>query len=391
MDFLTNIIYQHNVLKTPWPLPDESVHMIVTSPPYWGLRDYGVKGQLGLEPTPQQFINRMVKVFREAKRVLRKDGTLWLNMGDSYAGSWKGIGDKNINNKQSKGCKEGKITRPTTIPGLKPKDLVGIPWRLALALQADGWYLRSDIIWSKKNCMPESVKDRPTSSHEYLFLLTKSRKYYYDAEAIKEPIKDSSLIRLGQDIENQKGSNRVPGKTNGPMKAVIGNKTWNKDLGGGGTGFKGHSGYFDADGNLMGGGKANKRTVWEVATQPFKEAHFATFPESLIRPCILAGTSENGCCPECGAPWSRIVNKNSISKTHSWQPGCNCGITHTVRPVVLDIFMGSGTTAKVSLANDRSFIGLELNPKYIGISSKRLAECYTLYNPPAYVLNKIYK
>ncbi len=211
-------------------LPDQSVNMCVTSPPYFGLRDYGHDGQIGLEATPDAFVARLVDVFREVRRVLRDDGTLWLNLGDSY---WK---DKN---------------------------LLGIPWRVAFALQADGWYLRQDIIWHKPNPMPESVRDRCTKAHEYLFLLSKSDRYFFDAEAIKEPAAESSLSRLAQNVEAQTGSSRVPGKTNGTMRAV-------------------------------GGDMRNRRSVWTVTTKPFKGAHFATFPPDLIEPCILAGCPVGG-------------------------------------------------------------------------------------------------
>jgi len=248
-------------------LPDQSVHTCVTSPPYFGLRDYGMAGQIGLEDTPDAFVSRLVDVFREVRRVLRDDGTLWVNLGDSYAGYH---GNKNAlmptsatngwtngTNENSRGDK-----RPQDI-GLKQKDLLGIPWRVAFALQADGWYLRQDIIWHKPNPMPESVGDRCTKAHEYLFLLSKSQRYYYDAEAIKEPAAESSLSRLAQNVEAQAGSTRVPGKTNGTMKAV-------------------------------GGEMRNRRSVWTVTTKPFKGAHFATFPPDLIEPCILAGSPVGG-------------------------------------------------------------------------------------------------
>ena len=209
-------------------LPDGSVQTCVTSPPYFGLRDYGVDGQLGLEQTPNQYVSAMVEVFREVRRVLADGGTLWLNLGDSYGSS---------------------------------KQLIGIPWRVALALQADGWYLRQDIIWHKPNPMPESVRDRCTKSHEYIFMLSKSPRYFFDGEAIKEPVAESTTARLAQPtLPTQAGSARVPGKTNGNMKAVGNGET------------------------------RNKRSVWTVTTKPFKGAHFATFPPDLIEPCVLAGS-----------------------------------------------------------------------------------------------------
>lgn len=233
-----NKIYQHNVQQA-WPIGDKSVHCIVTSPPYWGLRDYKTEGQMGQEKTPEEFIANMVNVFREGWRVLRDDGTLWINIGDSYC-------------------------HTRSAGGLKTKDLVGVPWMLAFALRADGWYLRQDIIWHKPNGMPESTTDRCTRCHEYLFMFSKMDKYYYNHEAIKTPVAESSINRYKQDIENQVGSDRQPGKSNGAMKAV-----------GGPSG-------------------ANKRSVWTVATAGYKEAHFATFPEELVQDPIRAG------CPPCG-------------------------------------------------------------------------------------------
>jgi len=296
-----------DVLKT---LPDQSVHTCVTSPPYFGLRDYGHAGQMGLEPTPDEFVSELVNVFREVRRVLRDDGTLWLNLGDSYAGSGKGRnGDGSPNfDSQSKqatsiGTIIGNLIKSKT-PDCKPKDLIGIPWRVAFALQADGWFLRQDIIWHKPNPMPESVTDRCTKSHEYIFLLSKSPKYYFDHEAIKEPVAASSIIRLTQpNISAQVGSNRVPFKTNGTMKAV------------GNTEMR------------------NKRSVWTVTTKPFKGAHFATFPPDLIEPCVLAG------CPVDG--------------------------------VVLDPFGGAGTTGLVAKRNNRNAILIELNSEYVEIIKNR--------------------
>jgi DNA modification methylase len=239
-------------------LPDQSVNCCVTSPPYFGLRDYGNDGQIGLEQTPDEFVAALVAVFREVRRVLRDDGTLWLNLGDSYAGSGKGpagnLGAKH--NERHLEHKHGGIVPK----GLKPKDLIGIPWRVAFALQQDGWYLRQDIIWHKPNPMPESVRDRCTKAHEYIFLLSKSPKYYYDHEAIKVPVKQDWGTR-----------NRSKGKYHNE-----------------GTGLQPHSGLEKSY------EKANKRSVWTVTTKPYKGAHFATFPPDLIEPCILAGCPEEG-------------------------------------------------------------------------------------------------
>jgi DNA modification methylase len=340
-------LYQGDCLYHLRNLPSDSINCCVTSPPYWGLRDYGVDGQLGLESTPEEYVAKMVEVFREVKRVLRKDGTLWLNLGDSYANNSGNTGN-NPSNKSTLTTNGGKGPKPgdkysaentgTKIireHGLKPKDLVGIPWRVAFALQEDGWWLRSDIIWSKPNPMPESVTDRPTRAHEYIFLLSKSPKYYYDYEAIKEPAAHSSIKRWAQDIENQRGSERANGgtKTNGPMKAVGGPK---KDKQRGHS--RRHAGFNDRWDHMTKAEQAsmgrNKRSVWEVATQPFSEAHFATFPPALIVPCILAG------CPEGGT--------------------------------VLDPFAGAGTTFYISEQLGRNSIGIELNPEYCEIIRRRM-------------------
>jgi site-specific DNA-methyltransferase (adenine-specific) len=243
-------------------LADESVQCAVTSPPYWGLRDYGTEGQIGLEDQMQQYINNLLAVFREVKRVLAPDGVLWLNIGDGYTS-----GNRSYRAPDKKNPARTMSVRPCTPAGLKPKDLLGVPWRIAFALQSDGWYLRSDIIWNKPNAMPESVKDRPTRAHEYMFMLTKNEKYYYDYQAVKE-------------------DNR------------------------------------------------NRRTVWNINTFPFPEAHFATFPPNLILPCII-----------------------SSSRSDDY---------------VLDPFFGSGTVGEVASRHGRRFVGIELNPKYIAIAQKRL-------------------
>lgn len=309
-------------------LPDGSVHCCVTSPPYFGLRDYGVDGQIGLEDTPDAFVAEMVAVFREVRRVLRDDGTLWLNLGDSYAGGGRGGGAED--SKQQTNV--GSLLPPKKPPvGLKAKDLMGIPWRVAFALQADGWYLRQDIIWSKPNPMPESVQDRCTKAHEYIFMLSKSPRYYYDIDAIKEPMSLSSVERLSQGVEGQQGSDRVPGKTNGTMKAV---GKVDKQRGHG----RRHAGFNDRwdemEKTAQCSGMRNKRSVWNVATQPFKDAHFATFPPNLVEPCIKAG------CPEGGT--------------------------------ILDPFGGAGTTGLVADRLQRDAILVELNPEYAEIARRRL-------------------
>jgi DNA modification methylase len=292
-------------------LEAESVQCIVTSPPYYGLRDYGVDGQFGLEQSPEEYIEKMVAVFREVKRVLRNDGTLWLNMGDSYAGTPPGTRGKNAQGIGGDGLYKRYWDRQLShgedknaiykIPhGLKPKDLIGMPWRLAFALQADGWWLRSDIIWHKPNPMPESVRDRPTKSHEYIFLLTKSAKYYYDAEAVREP---STELPSGN--INRKNNHQVD-----------------------------HSNFGTSIPYKPNGTGRNRRTVWTIPTAPYKGAHFATFPPALVEPCILAGS----------------------------KPG----------DMILDPFCGSGTTLEVAVHFGRNGIGIELSPEYIELARERI-------------------
>ena len=278
-------ILQGDCIEVMRGMEPESVHCVVTSPPYWGLRSYGVEGAYGLEPTLDEYIERMVEVFREVQRVLRKDGTLWLNLGDAYAGSGKGLngdGSHSVGSGKQQ-TNVGTLTAPPSgTTGLKPKDLIGLPWRLAFALQADGWWLRSDIVWHKPNPMPESVRDRPTRAHEYVFLLSKSARYFYDSDAIRE---------LGFEHPGQSGTFSRDGLVS---KHVIPNQTSAE-----------HRPRTD---RVPGG--ANKRTVWSIATQPISAgAHFATFPEKLVEPCILAGTSERGVCGVTGDPWERVVEK----------------------------------------------------------------------------------
>lgn len=300
-------------------IPDASVHTCVTSPPYFGLRDYGHAEQIGLEKTPDAFVAELVSVFREVKRVLRDDGTLWLNLGDSYA--------RQAGNDRSKetdsGLKTGRTGKSeqlfrdgNNVPpeGLKPKDLIGIPWRVAFALQADGWYLRSDIIWHKPNPMPESVTDRPTKSHEYLFLLTKSERYYYDAAAIAEPLADASVARGSVKLGERKGDNYEPEPSDPNFRN--GAHQWGREM------------------DFSAGGTRNKRSVWSIPSAPFKGAHFATFPPALIEPCILAG------CPRDGT--------------------------------VLDPFGGAGTTGLVADRLGRNAILCELNPTYAQMAEARI-------------------
>lgn len=368
-------------------MPAGSVQTCVTSPPYWGLRDYGHGDQLGMEETPDQFVANLVAVFAEVRRVLRDDGTLWVNLGDTYAGYW---GDKTA---KAKGERSSADTNGWTNgfnmnakpsfhdafdgAGIKPKDLCGIPWQVAFALRADGWYLRSEIIWAKPNPMPESVTDRPTKAHEQVFLLSKSPRYFYDADAVREEWADE-----------RKGGSAT-------MSLAYSEQ----------SGRNGDSGLGPAP-NYSG---RNKRTVWTVATQPFSGAHFATFPPKLIEPMVLAGSPPK-CCGECGAPWERVVERKPMvveptkkraewqgaddhartqvggtmtqapeSKTVGWQPTCDHN-DDTGSSVVLDPFSGSGTTGMVALRHDRSYIGLELNPEYAELSRNRIRDDAPLLN-----------
>lgn len=325
-------------------ISDASVQCCVTSPPYFGLRDYGVDGQIGLEKSPQEYVGKLVALFREVRRVLKDDGTLWLNLGDSFAGGATG----KVENKSTlQGGKETQIEafrRPSKIGnGYKPKDLMGIPWRVAFALQSDGWYLRSDIVWVKKNCMPESVLDRPTRSHEFIFLFAKSKTYFYDAEAIKEPCiydvdgtgtqarkmrqtegnksnptNDRAGIRMGY-----KNSVNFNGKNNGKEKQRGHSRKH--------AGFNARWDHMEKSEQCS--GLRNKRDVWTVAPAQYPESHFATFPPALIKPCIMAGS----------------------------RPG----------DLVLDPFGGSGTTGLVALELGRKALLIELNPKYIPLIEKR--------------------
>jgi len=312
------------VLKT---IPDESVQMCVTSPPYWGLRDYGHSDQIGLEETPEEYIKRLVLVFREVKRVLKEDGTVWVNIGDSYCSTAPGTKSAPIH---IKGCKQAKkdsfvVNRPQVPTGLKPKDLVGIPWMLAFALRSDGWYLRQDIIWSKPNPMPESVTDRCTKSHEYIFLLSKSRKYYYDHEAIKE----ESITK--ENRPHGVTRNRIynyDSKDNNNPEAYRKNRSLKK---GGVPNLNKQQNHSDSISTFD---LKNKRSVWFQSTKPYSGAHFAVYPPELITDCIKAGSREGD--------------------------------------IVLDPFFGSGTTGEVCLRLYRAYLGIELNKDFEPLIEERL-------------------
>ena len=438
-----HVFLQGHALDVLRTLSSESVHCVITSPPYFGLRDYGIphvvwdgaegcehawgpwqesheerepvihgksrttdraygnpsrrfdgnhqkhtagawcsecgayKGSLGLEPILTLYVDHLVQVFREVRRVLREDGTLWLNMGDAYAGS----GPKQATN-------AGSLTlRPTpSIPGLKPKDLIGLPWRVAFALQADGWWLRSDIVWEKPNVMPESVRDRPVRAHEYVFLLAKAERYFYDAKAVKGRATASTLARLSQPTFTR--------QTGGPKDGDNPSRSARKTL-------EHLAISFD--------GWRNLRDVWAIPLQPSLEAHKAMFPEALVEPCIKAGTSEHGCCKHCGKPWERLVEKRpstmtirvrdakrgvataeegykasetekeasakeemGASRTLGFRPACSCPKPSVVPCVVLDPFAGSGTVALVAKKLGRRSISIDIKPEYIELAKQRV-------------------
>lgn len=309
-----NKIYQGDVLEVLKTFSDDFIQCVVTSPPYWGLRDYGHDGQIGLESTPNAYVQKMVEVFRDVRRCLKKDGTLWLNLGDSYSGSNSGYTQDN--KAARKGFGGTTLNRHRPSHGMVPKQLIGVPWLVAFALQADGWWLRSDIIWSKPNPMPESVTDRPTKAHEYIFLLTKSDRYFYNSDAIKEP-----AIYFDKDARSYNGKHADKQRGHGRRHAGF-NDRW--DL---------------MNKQEQCSSMRNKRSVWEIATYPYSEAHFATFPEDIPEICIKAGTKEGD--------------------------------------IVLDPFMGSGTVGMVAKRFKRNYIGCELNQKYIEMAERRIANEHT--------------
>jgi DNA modification methylase len=365
------------------PLADGSVHCAITSPPYYGLRDYGVDGQIGLEKTPEAFVEAMVDVFREVRRVLRDDGTLWLNLGDSYAATGKsGGGDQGRRWAESGadtvGPRGGKWSPAPA--GLKPKDLMLMPARVALALQADGWYVRQECVWSKQGGMPESVRDRPSKSHEMVYLLTKRPSYFYDDIATRRPQKT-----LGRRHEGASGYREGhPSKGGIKVRAL----------------------------NPLGAGE---RSVWPMPTGRFKGAHFATMPLKLAAKCVRLGTSEKGCCPRCGSPWRRLIERSRVATrsgadsklnnvnlaviagrpdgsnvtgyrdprrrittvTHQgWESSCTCLEPAPVPCVVFDPFNGAGTTGVASDALGRHYIGLDINAEYLAMANRRISRPY---------------
>ena len=370
-------------------LPADSIHCVVTSPPYWGLRDYGTgDAQLGLEATPEEYVEEMVEVFREVRRVLRPDGTCWLNLGDMYitkkSGSTRNVASgmkrRHIETKKARETRRD-LKKRNAVDGpnrngeqkLGQKQLVGMPWRVALALQADGWILRCDVIWNKTNPLPESIEDRPTRCHEYLFLLAKSAKYHYDKEAVKVEASSNTHPRGRNGIQNRRHGYGVN------PKAAASN----------GTGSRQNESFSEAIGAPV--SHRNKRSVWTIPTSPYHGAHYATFPEKLIEPCILAGSAAR-VCGVCGAPWKRLVAVDYVNpgnrttngprsidqrhetagfaqrlerrtKTIGWEHPCDHDDSVRGSSVVLDPFMGSGTVGMVAEKNGRLWLGFDNDPK----------------------------
>ena len=371
-------IYTGDCVEVLKSLPEKSVHCVVTSPPYWGLRKYGGDpGMIGMEPIFEEHLDNLLRVFKEVKRVLRDDGTFWLNYGDAYSGGGRSQGSDLEGTKQStnRGSKES-VPVGFAATGLSPKNLIMMPARIAMALQEDGWILRSEIIWAKNNPMPEPVTDRPTSMHEKIYLFSKSKKYFYDITATRVPHKPISLKRIEYGIKHNHTKDvgmKVP-----PLDTDrIGER-------------------FAPEGGR------NLRNVWNISTYSYKGAHFATFPPKLVEPCIKAGTSEMGCCVDCGTPWVREIKKGRITSTGGsenesakknksfkdrqdsgtklyaheiittgWKPSCDCE-AETKPCVVMDPFGGSGTVGEVAAKHGRNSIIIEINDGYTDLAYKRI-------------------
>jgi DNA modification methylase len=342
-----------NTLDKLKELPDQSVHCVVTSPPYWQLRDYFIDRQIGLETNCQDYIDNLVSVFDEVYRVLRDDGVLWVVIGDTYSTPKKGNDQANVNSKERrKHLHKQKIDKKAPF-GLKKKNLIGIPWRLAFTMQERGWYWRCDVTWHKNNPTPAGVFDRPTRATEAVLMFSKKEKYFYDYYAIMDDSVTRKKTARKFGANNQKGTFRN-----------------------------------DQERQWVDNGKRNKRSVWSVPVASYKDQekkHFAIFPPKLIEPCILSSTSEHGCCIKCKSPWKRIIKKeheiydnqeghilNLVSK--GWKPSCKCNTKKVEECVVLDPFCGTSTTGYVSLIKNRSYIGIDINPEYIEISETRLSD-----------------
>lgn len=386
-------------------LPDGCVHCAITSPPYYGLRDYGVAGQLGLEKTPAEYVEGMVGVFREVRRVLHPSGLLWLNLGDSYAGGGGGNYTRGTRNNSGQNITNVRNRDDwLEAAGAKPKDLLGIPWRVAFGLQSDGWYLRQWMPWVKRSPMPESATDRPGTACEVVFLLAKSDRYFFDMEAVKRGAVMTPQRRTSPKSVQRKGGTPGQPPHNGSLH-LRDEPEQESDS----RNFRSADLWFDSVGMLLAGEDADDLELLglDVTSTPYKHAHFATFPPKLVRPLVLAGTSERGVCPDCGAPWKRMVKKErqptrpgcgtkctveamadhgpggmanrdperhcTATKTVGWEPGCSCGNPDVVPSVVLDPFAGSGVTLAVAVDLGRRAVGCELNPQYVKFVNRRLS------------------
>ncbi len=375
---LAPLIHQGDALELARKMPSESVQVIVTSPPYWRMRDYGVEGQWGLENTVEEYVNRLVVLFRELRRVLRKDGTAWVNIGDTYVGG--GHGSRGTASSVINGDRSKVVDSPEVTGRLKRKDLALVPFRLAIGLQDDGWWVREAIIWSKPNGIPEPARGRPVHSHEYILLLARSEKYFYDGFAVRQPGAEVTASRYESARRNSytfdPEVHKIPVGHGGVEMLARVAKADNYD------------------------GMSNLRSVWSIAMEPYAGEHFAPFPSEIPRRAILAGTSARGACVACGAPWRRKIEAeggtigstmfdHDIDPMHEgrsqwigvkkgeyvvrdlgFEPGCACG-AEVVPCVVLDPFAGSGTTLQVARELGRRSVGFELNPAYHKISESR--------------------
>lgn len=420
------------VLRT---LPDSSVHCCVTSPPYWNLRDYNVDGQIGLEASVDDWVRVLVAVFDEVRRVLRKDGTLWLNVGDAYVGSGSGqqgatgaMADRSVvaarRRRQGKHARIGddRPLRGRAAGSLQPKQRLGLPHRLVFALQAAGWWWRDEIVWHKRAPMPESARDRATQSHEFVFLLSKRAAYFFDQEGWKEPVTGQAHPR--HDGRTPRGWDTGPGDHR-DLRGRYDPRGDRAEAFGRGPGFRVRApktlNAGDAFGDLV--TRRNRRSVWTLTSEPFREAHFATFPTALVEPCLVAGTSTDGCCSSCGTPRRRLMRKGGPDLAHQracggdangeyhgqatknfaaagaenasevkarilagmrervtvgWKTGCHCE-AGTAPCLVLDPFAGSGTTGVVAAQLGRSFVGIELNPQYAAMARRRIDRVAPLF------------
>lgn len=402
-------VMQGDVIEKLKEIESGTVHCCLTSPPYWALRDYGCNGQLGLEETPEEYIENMVGVFREVKRVLRDNGNFWINLGDSYNANYRCGGVDGASKKQVSnfGTVPFMATRARTVDGLKPKDLVGIPFRVAFALQADGWYLRSAIPWVRNSVMPEPVTDRPSSAIEYFFLLSKSPRYYYDIEAVKKKVASATVTRARSQNKASKRKDKGEAKWQGGLTPNQQDKYYDNISENTGRNRRNSDWFFESIEDVLNGVSGTFLHDEDgllmcifCNPQPYKGAHFAVFSPRLITPMILAGSSPRT-CEICGAPWERVVERKAMkikrsnrreqmgghgrtqasgtmveapsSTTTGWKPTCSCQNKGEGKSIILDPFAGSGTTLWVAERYGRDSIGIELNPEYCELIHERMS------------------